>query len=126
MNFGAGAYFFDLFFNSKGNTSVPALTGLNEGFFRCSDFPIKSEFGWYREISSHWTRSYFFVFSFLTTGNANVEKLRVAFLGKKGEIAELMKDLKSAPAEQKKEFGQKINLLKKDVEGKLADLTAAI
>ena len=58
--------------------------------------------------------------------SASVEKLRVAFLGKKGEIAELMKDLKSAPAEQKKEFGQKINLLKKDVEGKLADLTAAI
>ena len=58
--------------------------------------------------------------------SASVEKLRVAFLGKKGEIAELMKDLKSAPAEQKKEFGQKINLLKKDVEGRLADLTAAI
>ena len=58
--------------------------------------------------------------------SAAVEKLRVAFLGKKGEIAELMKDLKSAPAEQKKEFGQKINQLKKDVEGKLTDLTAAI
>lgn len=58
--------------------------------------------------------------------SAAVEKLRVAFLGKKGEISELMKDLKSAPAEQKKEFGQKINLLKKDVEAKLADLSAAI
>jgi phenylalanyl-tRNA synthetase, alpha subunit len=58
--------------------------------------------------------------------SAAVEKLRVAFLGKKGEIAELMKDLKSAPAEQKKEFGQKINQLKKEVEGKLNDLTAAI
>ena len=58
--------------------------------------------------------------------SASVEKLRVAFLGKKGEIAELMKDLKSVPADQKKEFGQKINLLKKDVEGRLADLTAAI
>ena len=58
--------------------------------------------------------------------SAAVEKLRVALQGKKGEIAELMKDLKSAPAEQKKEFGQKINQLKKDVEGKLTDLTAAI
>ena len=58
--------------------------------------------------------------------SASVEKLHVAFLGKKGEIAELMKDLKSAPAEQKKEFGQKINLLKKDVESRLSDLTAAI
>ena len=58
--------------------------------------------------------------------SASVEKLRVAFLGKKGEVAELMKELKSAPAEQKKEFGQKINQLKKEVEGKLTDLTAAI
>ena len=58
--------------------------------------------------------------------SASVEKLRVAFLGKKGEIAELMKELKSAPADQKKEFGQKINQLKKEVEGKLTDLTAAI
>ena len=58
--------------------------------------------------------------------SASVEKLRVKFLGKKGDIAELMKDLKSAPAEQKKEFGQKINQLKKEVEGKLTDLTAAI
>lgn len=58
--------------------------------------------------------------------STSVEKLRVAFLGKKGEIAELMKDLKSAPAEQKKEFGQKINQLKKEVEGRLTDLTAAI
>lgn len=58
--------------------------------------------------------------------SASVEKLRVSFLGKKGEISELMKDLKSAPAEQKKEFGQKINQLKKEVEGKLTDLTAAI
>ena len=58
--------------------------------------------------------------------SASVEKLRVAFLGKKGEIAELMKDLKSAPADRKKEFGQKINQLKKDVEVRLSDLTAAI
>ena len=33
--------------------------------------------------------------------SASIERLRVAFLGKKGEIAELMKDLKSVPAEQK-------------------------
>ena len=58
--------------------------------------------------------------------SASVEKLRVAFLGKKGEIAELMKDLKSAPADRKKEFGQKINQLKKDVDIRLSDLTAAI
>lgn len=58
--------------------------------------------------------------------SAAVEKLRVAFLGKKGEISDLMKELKSAPAEQKKEFGQKINLLKKDVESKLAEISADI
>ncbi len=60
------------------------------------------------------------------TDSASVEKLRVAFLGKKGEISELMKDLKSAPSEQKKAFGQKINQLKKDVEARLVELTATI
>lgn len=58
--------------------------------------------------------------------SVSVEKLRVAFLGKKGEISELMKELKSAPADQKKEFGQKINQLKKDVEVKLTNLATSI
>lgn len=48
-----------------------------------------------------------------------VEKLRVAYLGKKGSVSELMKGLKDASAEQKKELGQHINRFKKQVEDRL-------
>ena len=47
-----------------------------------------------------------------------VEKLRVAYLGKKGSVTELLKGLKDVSGEQKKEMGQHINLLKKQVEEK--------
>ena len=49
-----------------------------------------------------------------------VEKLRVAYLGKKGSVTELLKGLKDVSAEQKKEMGQHINLLKKQVEESIA------
>ncbi len=49
-----------------------------------------------------------------------VEKLRVAYLGKKGSVTELLKSLKDVGADQKKELGQHINLLKKQVEEKIA------
>ena len=45
-----------------------------------------------------------------------VEKLRVAYLGKKGSVTELLKGLKSVAGDQKKEMGQLINQLKKQVE----------
>ena len=48
-----------------------------------------------------------------------VEKLRVAYLGKKGSVTELLKGLKDVSGEQKKEMGQHINLLKKQVEEKI-------
>lgn len=50
-----------------------------------------------------------------------VEGIRVAYLGKKGYITELLKNLKDLKGEQKKEFGQKINLLKADVENKISE-----
>ena len=49
-----------------------------------------------------------------------VERLRVAYLGKKGSVTELLKGLKDVGAEQKKEMGQHINLLKKQVEENIA------
>lgn len=49
-----------------------------------------------------------------------VERLRVSYLGKKGSVTELLKGLKDVNAEQKKELGQHINLLKKQVEEKIA------
>ena len=49
-----------------------------------------------------------------------LEKLRVAYLGKKGSVTELLKGLKDVSVEEKKELGQHINALKKQVEEKLA------
>lgn len=49
-----------------------------------------------------------------------VERLRVAYLGKKGSVTELLKGLKDVGADQKKEAGQHINLLKKQVEERIA------
>ena len=40
-----------------------------------------------------------------------LEALRVAFLGKKGEITALLRDLRDLSADAKKEAGQKINAL---------------
>ncbi|NBK80283.1 phenylalanine--tRNA ligase subunit alpha [bacterium D16-76] len=55
-----------------------------------------------------------------------VEKLRVAYLGKKGSVTQLLKGLKEVGAEQKKELGQHINQLKKTVEDKLSQQVEAI
>jgi phenylalanyl-tRNA synthetase alpha chain len=45
-----------------------------------------------------------------------LEKLRITFLGRKGSITHLFKDLGSEPLEVRKEAGQKINALKKIVQ----------
>lgn len=50
-----------------------------------------------------------------------VEKLRVAYLGKKGSVTELLKGLKDVGAQQKKELGQHVNLLKRAVEQRLSE-----
>lgn len=44
-----------------------------------------------------------------------VEELRVAYLGKKGSVTELLKGLRELTNEEKKEAGQQINLLKQHV-----------
>ena len=49
-----------------------------------------------------------------TASNAEeIEQLRLKYLSKKGEINELMNDFRTVAAEQKKELGIRINLLKK-------------
>ena len=55
-----------------------------------------------------------------------VEKLRVAYLGKKGSVTELLKGLKSVAGDQKKEMGQLINQLKRQVEEGVARQVEAI
>ena len=51
---------------------------------------------------------------------AEVEQLRIEFLGKKGSVAALMQELRNVPNDQKKEAGQKINEVKQFVEAAIA------
>lgn len=45
-----------------------------------------------------------------------LEQLRIVLLGKKGQINELMQEMKSLPADQKREFGMAVNVLKQETE----------
>ena len=51
---------------------------------------------------------------------ADVEQLRIEFLGKKGSVAALMQELRNVPNDQKKEAGQKINETKQFIETAIA------
>ncbi|MBE6730314.1 MAG: phenylalanine--tRNA ligase subunit alpha [Ruminococcaceae bacterium] len=57
----------------------------------------------------------------LCSDSESVEKIRVAYLGKKGKITELLGELKNVPNEEKKAFGQNVNLLKKFAAEKLGE-----
>ncbi len=45
----------------------------------------------------------------------DLEALRVEYIGKKGHVTELMKEMKSLSPEEKKTFGQEVNVLKNEV-----------
>ncbi len=51
---------------------------------------------------------------------AELENIRVAYLGKKGSITELLKGMKDLSVEEKKDFGQKVNILKNEATEKIA------
>ena len=55
------------------------------------------------------------------TDNRTLEDVRVAALGKKGKVTELLKTLGAMPMEQRIEFGKKINVIKAELEAKIAD-----
>lgn len=50
---------------------------------------------------------------------ADLNTLRVSYLGKNGQITGLMKNLKDIPNDKKKEYGQGINTLKSEIESEL-------
>ena len=52
---------------------------------------------------------------------ADLEQLRIEFLGKKGPISSLMGELRNIPNEQKKEAGQIINNVKQFIEEAIAN-----
>ena len=59
----------------------------------------------------------------LTAGKLQeVEEIRVKLLGKKGEITALFDEFRNVPAEQKREFGQKLNVLKTKAAEKIEEL----
>ena len=49
-----------------------------------------------------------------------LENIRVSYLGKKGSVTAAMKEMGKLSVEEKKEFGQKINILKNSVADKIA------
>jgi phenylalanyl-tRNA synthetase alpha chain len=57
---------------------------------------------------------------------AELEAFRIKFLGSKGLLKELFAEFKNVPNEQKKEFGQVINLLKTAAEDKVRLIQEAI
>jgi phenylalanyl-tRNA synthetase alpha chain len=62
---------------------------------------------------------------FNSTVPAEIEDFRLKYLSKKGLIAQLFGEFKNVPAEQKKEFGQRINHLKQFTNQKFTDLKEA-
>ena len=61
----------------------------------------------------------------LSLENANsmeeLENIRIAYLGKKGSVTELLKEMKNLSNEERKTFGQKVNELKNEVTEKIAE-----
>ena len=57
---------------------------------------------------------------------AELDKLRVEYLGKKGLVTDLMKDMKSLSIEEKKTFGQAVNVLKDEITAAIAANSAAL
>ena len=55
-----------------------------------------------------------------------VEEARVRFLGKKGEITKLFEDFRTVAPELKREFGQKLNVLKKEATARIEELKASV
>jgi len=63
--------------------------------------------------------------AFSTQNKEDLEAFRIKFLGKKGILNDFFAEFKNVPNDQKKEFGQVINNLKKTAEDKVATIAEA-
>ena len=63
--------------------------------------------------------------AFSTQNKEELEAFRIKFLGSKGLLKDFFAEFKNVPNEQKKEFGQVINLLKTTAEDKVKTLQEA-
>ncbi len=64
--------------------------------------------------------------AFTTQNKEELEAFRIKYLGKKGILNDFFAEFKNVPKEQKKEFGQVVNTLKKTAEEKVASLQEAM
>lgn len=64
--------------------------------------------------------------NFSTTNKEKLEAFRIKFLGSKGLLKEVFADFKNVPNDQKKEFGQVINLLKTIAEEKVKTISESL
>jgi phenylalanyl-tRNA synthetase alpha chain len=64
--------------------------------------------------------------AFSTQNTAELEAFRIKFLGTKGLLKDLFAEFKNVPNDQKKEFGQVINLLKTSAEDKVKFIQEAL
>ncbi len=62
----------------------------------------------------------------LAAGADELERLRVEYIGKKGHVTELLKEMKNIPNEEKKSFGQEVNELKSFVSDSLTERREAL
>ncbi len=61
--------------------------------------------------------------AFSTQNKEKLEEFRIKFLGSKGLVKDIFAEFKNVPNDQKKEFGQVINLLKTIAEEKVKTIT---
>lgn len=64
--------------------------------------------------------------AFTTQNKEELEAFRIKYLGKKGLLNDFFAEFKAVPNEQKKEFGQVVNNLKKTAEDKVAAIQEAL
>ncbi len=55
-----------------------------------------------------------------------LEELRIRLLGKKGSVTALFEEFRNVPAEQKKEFGARLNILKQKAAARIEELRGAV
>ena len=65
------------------------------------------------------------VSEFIINSPETLEQFRLLFLSKKGKVSLLFDQFKSVPNDQKKEFGQKLNILKTIAQDKLNNAQAS-
>jgi len=63
--------------------------------------------------------------AFNSSNPDEIEQFRIKLLGKKGDIKAIMAEFRNVPVEQKKEFGQKINILRNAAQDKINELKLA-